>query len=183
MKDEAFTEPDVKRKKIDTEDSKKSIEKISEKDAEKDSKENEKKSLNADGGTEQKETEQIETEQKGGWKILGDDGKKKETSIETKEVKSPKKIPIGAGFGFGGPPRRYGMIKTSALAAKPSLFAEESKPEKKLDMFSIDSEDDHKDKDKSVAEDQQSKVCLFLPHPAFSSRLSLVVIAPKSFFS
>ncbi len=53
------------------------------------------------------------------------------------------------GFGFVGPPVKYGSLKPGVqLAAKPSLFDEESKPEKKIDMFSMDSDDEMKDGEK-----------------------------------
>ena len=113
-------EPEVKRKRVDDNE-----EKAEEK---------------SDEGEKCKSDEN--NDQKGGWKTLqvGSVGDEKKDVIENEGSGKPF---LAQGFGFGTNNKKLSSLKSvTNLAAKPSLFEEESKPEKKLDMFSVDSEDD-----------------------------------------
>ena len=79
--------------------------------------------------------EDLKSEQKGGWKTL--DASKAEDSVP--DTENNTKPLLGQGFGLAGTSAKLVSLKTGTnLAAKPSLFKEENKPEKKLDMFSAD---------------------------------------------
>lgn len=110
------------------------------------------------------EHEEGKADDKGGWKTLGVVAS--EEVQEPKPVEAPAKPLLQQGFGFGGQPMKYGTLKTgSQLAAKPELFKEEKDTEKKIDMFSVDSDEEGKDKNKSGITQVSSKVasCYQLP--------------------
>eukprot|EP00794_Sanderia_malayensis_P000209 gene209-825_t len=88
------------------------------------------------------ESEKIETEDdKGGWKTL------EKPSSDVSQTEKPEdtstKPLLQQGFGFVGSQVKKGS--SLQLAAKPSLFDDDNKPEKKIDMFSLDSDDEMKE--------------------------------------
>lgn len=140
-------EPDVKRKKVENSEEKKEESKPDSNDEKLAKTEGDSK-VGEESQPEDKSNQEVNPDkdagQKGGWKTV-----KQESSSEDK--KGMKKEPeqegvvkpvLGQGFGFGTVPKKFGSLKSgTGLAAKPSLFEEEAKPEKKLDLFSADSDD------------------------------------------
>ena len=117
---EEKTEPDVLRKGVEESENSE-----------------EKSGIDSKSGAEKKGND----DDKGGWKTL----ESQSISDERKDDSGTKGIAkpfFAQGFGFSTSGKKVVSLKSATnLAAKPSLFEEESEPEKKLDMFSTDAED------------------------------------------